>query len=67
MPLFVSEYVAVVDTVNSGVKEVMCKHLRELMADASTYGWEPGMSLLCCLAPRVGEWFAEYSRGRIMT
>ena len=25
----------------SGVKEVVLKYLRELMVDASTYGWEP--------------------------
>ena len=40
-PIFVSGYVAVLDTVKSGVKQVMLKHLREVMADASTYVWEP--------------------------
>ena len=28
-------------TVNSELKEVMLKYLKELMADATTYGWEP--------------------------
>ena len=41
IPLFISGYVAVLDSVNSGVKEMMLKHLRELMADTATYGWEP--------------------------
>ena len=41
MLLFMSGYVAVLATVNSRVKEVILKHLRELMADASTYVWEP--------------------------
>ena len=41
MPHFMPGYVAVLDTVKSGVKEVKPKHLPELMADVSTYGWEP--------------------------
>ena len=40
MPLFVSGYIALLDTVKPGLKEVMLKHLRELMADADTYRWE---------------------------
>ena len=38
MPLFVSGYIVFLDTVKSGFKEVMLKHLWELMADADTYG-----------------------------
>ena len=40
MHLFISGYVVVLDTFKSGVKEVMLKHLRELMDGASTYRWE---------------------------
>ena len=41
MAQFVSGYLSVFDTVKSGGKQVMLKHLKELMADTSTYGWEP--------------------------
>ena len=41
MLLFMSGYVAVLDTVKSGVKQAMLKLVGELMADASTYRWEP--------------------------
>ena len=37
MPLFVSGYIAILDTVKSGFKEVMLKHLWEVMADAATF------------------------------
>ena len=29
------------DMVKEGLKKVMLKHLRELMLDTATYGWEP--------------------------
>ena len=38
LPLFVTGYLAVVDTVKLGLKEVMLKILHELMVDAVTYG-----------------------------
>ena len=41
MALFVSGYLAVLDMVNAGLKEVMLKHLRQLMSDTATYGLEP--------------------------
>lgn len=41
LPLFVTGYLAVVNTVKSELNEVMLKHLHELMVDAATYGWEP--------------------------
>ena len=41
MTKFMTGYLSVVDTVKMGVKRVMLKHLKELMANASTYGWEP--------------------------
>ena len=41
MPLFISGYIAIRDTVKSELKEIMLKHLWDLMADAATYGWEP--------------------------
>ena len=41
MPQFVTGYLSVLDTVKTGEKLVMLKHLKELMVDASTYGWEP--------------------------
>ena len=41
MPLFISGYIAMLDTVKSGLTETMLKHLWEWMADAATYGWEP--------------------------
>ena len=37
IPLFVMGYLSVVATVKSGLKEVMLKHLCQLMADAVTY------------------------------
>lgn len=40
MPLFVSKYIAVLDTVKQRVKEALLKHLRGLMADAAIYGWQ---------------------------
>ena len=40
MPQFVTGYLSVLDIVKSGGKQVMLKYLKELMADASTYGWE---------------------------
>ena len=41
MPLFISGYVAMLNTAKSGVKEILLKHLRDLMTDAAMYGWEP--------------------------
>ena len=41
MSLFVSPYMTAFHTVKSGVTEMLLKHLRELMTDVSTYGWEP--------------------------
>ena len=40
MPLFMSGYLCVLDRVKSGEKQIMLKHLKELMADASTYALE---------------------------
>ena len=40
VPLFASGYIAFLNTVKSGFKEVMLKHLQELMADSAIYGWE---------------------------
>ena len=37
LPLFVSEYFAVLEMVKMGLKEVKVKHLRELMSDAVIY------------------------------
>ena len=41
VPLFILGYIAILDTVKSMLKEIMFNYLRELMADAATYGWEP--------------------------
>ena len=38
LPQFVSGYLGILDTVKASQKEVMLKHLRELMADAEIYG-----------------------------
>ena len=50
MPLFVSGYIVIMDTVKSGLKEVILKHLQELMADAAR------TCLPCGLAPAATEW-----------
>ena len=41
LPQFVTGYLSVLDTVKSGEMQVMVKHLKELMSDASMYGWKP--------------------------
>ena len=40
MPKFVTGYLSVYVTVNSGGKQVVLKPLKDLMVNASTYGWE---------------------------
>ena len=39
--LFVSGYLAIMETLKSSFKHIMAKHLKELMADAEVYGWAP--------------------------
>ena len=42
LPLFVTGYLSILVTVKAGQKEVMLKHLRELMMDVKkSYGWKP--------------------------
>ena len=37
--LFVSRYLAGMETVKAALEPIMAKHLKELMADADVYGW----------------------------
>ena len=43
--------------VKSGERQVMLKHLKELIADASTYGWEP-------VRAYNGVWLQQLENGR---
>ena len=40
LPIFLTDYLADVDTMKLGLKEANLKHICELMVDADTYGWE---------------------------
>lgn len=39
--LFVSGYLAIMETVKPIMKQIMGKHLKELMTDAEVYRWAP--------------------------
>ena len=41
LPQFVTGYLSVLDTVKSEERQLMLKHLKELMSVSSTYRWKP--------------------------
>ena len=53
LPLFVTGFLAFRDTIKSGLKEVMHKHLCELLADVATVGAGPPQSY--SMAPATAE------------
>ena len=40
VPAFVQGYLVVMDTVNTKTKDIMAKHLEDLMSDCDITGWE---------------------------
>ena len=60
-PFFMTGYLAVVDTVKSGLKKAMLKHLHELMADAANYRWEPVHAYQSCsMDSAASKWMDRY-------
>ena len=57
LPLFISEYLSVLDTLKSRGESMILKHLKELMVDAELYGYtvsgRPGFSARYKAKPHV--------------
>ena len=56
--LFVSSYLAMLKTAKSAQKSIMTKHLKDLMADAELYDWEPVRAYLAV-------WLQQIENGRV--